>query len=165
MTNMKKLMLTSALALCAPAAFAAPAAGKVSCTPEQTGVGGMVNTTVCEVKGASLDEAYRALYHTKNKHIKSYLHDLKLPAKLPAKSTKLLVPSGGTRDCGSKTKVDGKWVDDVADPKMELNITRRPDQVRILAQEVDNCVEVENFVITFKRVGKNVKMVYEWHHA
>ena len=42
MTNMKKLMLTSALALCAPAAFAAPAAGKVSCTPEQTGVGGMV---------------------------------------------------------------------------------------------------------------------------
>ena len=48
---------------------------------------------------------------------------------------------------------------------MELDITRRPDQVRILAQEVDNCVEVENFVITFKRVGKNVKMVYEWHHA
>lgn len=76
---MKKLMLTSALALCAPAAFAAPAAGKVSCTPEQTGMGSMVNTTVCEVKGASLDEAYRALYRTKNKHIKSYLHDLKLP--------------------------------------------------------------------------------------
>ena len=143
---MKKLMLTSALALCAPAAFAAPAAGQVSSTPEQTRVGGKVNTTVCEMKGANLD-------------------DLKLPAKLPAKSTKLLVPSGGTRDCGSKTKVDGKWVDDVADPKMELDITRRPDQVRILAQEVDNCVEVENFVITFKRVGKNVKMVYEWHHA
>ena len=48
---------------------------------------------------------------------------------------------------------------------MELAITRRANGVHIRAEEVDNCANVENFELTFKRVGNKVRMVYEWHHS
>lgn len=165
MINMKKWMLMGALVLCAPAVWAVSVADKVSCAPERVSKGGLVNTTVCEVPVASLDDAYRAVYYTTNRRVKGSLRELKLPDTLPAKSTKLLVALGGKRDCGSKTKINGEWVDDIAEPKMELEMTRHANQVRILAQEIDGCADVENFVITFKRAGKKVKMVYEWHHS
>ena len=158
---MKKLSLMMALAWCVPAAWAADG---VSCAPEKVSKGGLVNTTVCTINSASVDKAYQAVYYTDNPRIKGYLQGLKLPAKLPAKSTKLVVASGEKRDCG-KTKINGEWVDDTPEPKMELAITRRANGVHIRAEEVDNCANVENFELTFKRVGNKVRMVYEWHHS